>query len=128
MPRYLIEGSCDGSQFAEAIDANSQEDAEALAIERLCEAWGEEYGPNTTLDDLGDAASVTEYSPADYAREAAADMLAALKALLPHVAAEIEQRKESGNAEYYADLEAAEALAIDAIMKAEGKRLAPLPE
>ena len=79
MPRYLIEGSCDGALFAEAIDANSQEDAEAFAIERLCEAWGEEYGPDTTLDDLGDSATVREYSRSDYARDAADEMLSLIE-------------------------------------------------
>ncbi|WP_031293677.1 hypothetical protein [Sphingobium sp. HDIP04] len=82
MPRFLIEGSSDGSLFAETIDANSKEDAEAFAIERLCEAWGETYGPDTTLDDLGDAASVTEYSPDDYARDAAPGMLAILREIM----------------------------------------------
>jgi len=37
---------------------------------------GEEYGPDTTLDDLGDSAVVSEYSADDYARDAAAEMLA----------------------------------------------------
>lgn len=79
MPKYLIEGSCDGGLFGETIEANSQADAEAFAIERLCEAWGEEYGPDTTLDDLGDCAMVTEYTADDYARDAAPAMLALLR-------------------------------------------------
>jgi hypothetical protein len=41
MKRYLIEGSCDGNLFTETIDAENQEQAEALAVERLKEAWGE---------------------------------------------------------------------------------------
>ena len=76
MRKFLIEGCCDGSLFSETVEAQSLEDAEAFAIERLCEAWGEDYGPHTTLDDLGDAASVTEYAAEDYARDAAAEMLA----------------------------------------------------
>lgn len=82
MPKYLIEGSCDGSMFAESIVADTKEEAEAFAIERLCEAWGEEHEPDTTLDDLGDCANVTEYGPEDYAREAAGDMLESLQALV----------------------------------------------
>ena len=73
MPRYLIEGSCDGGLFAEAIDASSMEEAEALAVARLCEAWGEE---GEELSDLGDAANVREYEADDYARDAAGEMLA----------------------------------------------------
>lgn len=82
MPKYLIEGSCDGGLFGETIEANSQADAEAFAIERLCEAWGEEFGPDTTLDDLGDCAVVTEYSAADYARDAAPDLIEAARAIV----------------------------------------------
>lgn len=42
----------------------------------------------------------------------------ALNALIPHVADEVEQRKESGNAEYYADLEAALDQALAAVRAA----------
>lgn len=49
--------------------------------------------------------------------EAAPDLLAVLRELLPHISAEVEQRKESGNDEYYADLERLEGLAVDAISK-----------
>lgn len=76
MKKFLIEGACDGGLFAETVEAESLADAEAFAIERLCEAWGETYGPDTTLDDLGDHASVREYSADDYARDAAQDLLA----------------------------------------------------
>jgi hypothetical protein len=73
MPRYLIEGSCDGSLFAESIEAPNREEAEAAAVERLCEAWGES---GETLDDLGDCAMVSEYSADDYARDAGPELLA----------------------------------------------------
>ncbi len=77
MKRYLIEGSCDGNLFTETIDAENQEQAEALAVERLKEAWGE---PDAEcLDDLGDCATVREYGPDDYMRDAAPDLLAALE-------------------------------------------------
>lgn len=79
MPKFLIEGSCDGSIFAETVEAATQEEAEAFAIERLCEAWGEEYGPDTTLDDLGDSAMVSPYTADDYARDAGPGLLQALK-------------------------------------------------
>lgn len=82
MPKYLIEGSEDGGLFAETIEALTQEDAIDAAIDRLCEAWGYTREDDTTLDDLGDAASVTEYGPDDYARDAAPAMLAALRALV----------------------------------------------
>lgn len=52
---------------------------------------------------------------------AAPDMLAILQSLLPHISSEVEQRKESGNDEYFADLERLEGLACDAIAKATGK-------
>ena len=84
MPKYLIEGSCDGSLFAETIEANSQTEVEALAIERLCEAWGETYSPDTTLDDLGDCATLREYTADDYTRDAAPALLAALRDLMGH--------------------------------------------
>lgn len=47
-----------------------------------------------------------------------AAMRDALNALIPHVADEVEQRKESGNAEYYADLEAALDQALEAVRAA----------
>lgn len=72
MPRFLIEGSSDGSIFAETIEAATQDEAEALAIARLCEAWGEE---GETLDDLGDCAMVSPYSADDYARDAGPELL-----------------------------------------------------
>lgn len=75
MKKFLIEGACDGGLFSETIEANSLADAEAFAIERLCEAWGETYGPDTTLDDLGDHASVREFDAEDYMRDAADEML-----------------------------------------------------
>ncbi|MGA1853013.1 hypothetical protein VH570_19455 [Sphingobium sp. HT1-2] len=123
MKRFLIEGSCDGALFAETVDAMTKEDAEAFAIERLCEAWGETYGPDTTLDDLGDAATVTEYSAERYARDYAMEMLAVIRDALPHIADEVEQRKNGGNAEYFADLEKIESRMVDVMMKAEGKKL-----
>ena len=76
MRKYLIEGSCDGQLFAETIEASSDEQAEQMAVARLCKAWGEFHGPQTTLDDLGDSASVREYEAADYAADAAPDLLA----------------------------------------------------
>jgi hypothetical protein len=75
MPKYLIEGACDGDLFRETIVARSQEEAEALAIARLCEAWGDDPADVESLYDLGDAADVTEYSPDDYARDEAPAML-----------------------------------------------------
>ena len=57
------------------------------------------------------------------AANATTDMLAALKAALPHVSDEIEQRKTSGHAEHWADLEAVEKQMIDAIAKAEGREV-----
>jgi len=77
MPLYLIEGSKDGDMFAETIEADTMEEAEALAVERLKEAWGEDEAEE--LSDLGDAALVTEYGPDDYARDAAPELLVALK-------------------------------------------------
>lgn len=121
MPRYLIEGSSDGSLFAEAIDAVDEEEAEAIAIERLCEAWGHEYSAEVELYELGDSAMVTPYGPEDYAREAAADMLALLKDALPLIADEVETRKESGMPAYYADLEKIEERMVAVIAKAEGR-------
>lgn len=76
MRKFLIEGSCDGGLFSETIEAQTHGDAEAFAIERLCEAWGQDFTEDTTLWDLGDAASVSEYSPEDYARDAAPALLA----------------------------------------------------
>jgi hypothetical protein len=76
MKRYLIEGSCDGGLFAESVDALTLEDAEAFAVERLCEAWGVDFDEDTTLNDLGDAASVREYTRADCAKDAAETLLA----------------------------------------------------
>lgn len=81
MPKYLIEGCEDGGLFAETIEAATQEEAEAAAVERLCEAWGNTYGPDVSLDDLGDCAVVTEYSADDYLRDAAPAMLAMLSTL-----------------------------------------------
>lgn len=116
MPRYLIEGSSDGSLFSETVDANSKEDAEAFAIERLCEAWGETYGPDTTLDDLGDAASVTEYTPEDYARDAAPQLLSSLRKILAYE----DNRPSAGSygAEVYAEAERI-------VAAAEGTPMAP---
>lgn len=74
MPKYLIEGSEDGGLFAETIEADNDEDAEKQAIARLCEAWGHTQTDDTTLDDLGDSASVTEYSHDDYVRDEASIM------------------------------------------------------
>jgi len=85
MRKFLIEGSCDGAMFAETVEAQTMEDAEAFAIERLCEAWGETYGPDTELSDLGDAACVTEYTADDYARDAAPEMVATLEFILPYL-------------------------------------------
>lgn len=79
MRKFLIEGSSDGSLFSETVEAQTTEDAEAFAIERLCEAWGETYGPDTTLGDFGDAASVREYDADDYARDAAPELYKALQ-------------------------------------------------
>lgn len=86
MRKYLIEGSCDGSMFAETVEAQSLGDAEACAIERLCEAWGETYGPDTELGDLGDAACVTEYTPEDYIRDAAPELYEALQSAIEALA------------------------------------------
>jgi hypothetical protein len=80
MPRYMIEGAKDGELFAEAIDAPDMEAATEKAIWRLCEAWRENTVEIEELSDLGDAASVREFEPEDYAREAAQDMLEALRA------------------------------------------------
>jgi len=74
--KFLIEGSEDGGLFAETIEAESQEQAEDMAIDRLCEAWGHVRDAETGLWDLGDCARVTEYTAEDYARDAAPDMLA----------------------------------------------------
>ena len=74
MKRYLIEGCCDGGLFAETVDAESQEQAEELALERLKEAWREPDAES--LDDLGDCATVREYSPDEYARVAGGECLA----------------------------------------------------
>lgn len=52
--------------------------------------------------------------------EAAPDMLEALKALLPEVDAEIEQRQTSGSDEYWLGLKALSDTARAAIAKAEG--------
>ena len=53
---------------------------------------------------------------------AAPELIAAIHGLLPLVALEIEQRKTGGNPKDWAELESAEAAAIAAIHKAEGKR------
>lgn len=117
MPLFMIEGSKDGSLFSEAITASNMDDAERAAVIRLCEAWGEE---GDELSDLGDAASVYEFGPSDYARNAADEMLAVLKLALPHISSEVEQRKCSGNDEYFADLEEVERQMGAAIAMAEG--------
>ena len=117
MPLFLIEGSKDGGLFGETIIAANIEDAERAAVIRLCEAWGEE---GEELSDLGDAASVYEFGPSDYARNAADEMLTVLKLALPHIATEVEQRKHSGNDEYFADLEEVERQMGAAIAMAEG--------
>ena len=86
MTKFLIQGSCNGEFFSETVEAPDGETAEDLAIERLCEAWGHERERDgelpTTLDDLGDAASVSEYTAEDYARDAAPRLLAALQGLV----------------------------------------------
>lgn len=120
MAKFLIEGSCDGALFSEAIKAPSVHIAESMAIDRLCEAWGVERDDDTELEDLGDCASVREYDADDYARDAAGDMLAALRTILPFISQEVEGRKHGGNNEDWADLEAAEASVIGAIRKASG--------
>ena len=117
MPLFMIEGSKDGGLFSEAITASNMDDAERAAVIRLCEAWGEE---GDELSDLGDAASVYEFGPSDYARNAAEKMLAVLRLALPHIASEVEQRKHSGNDEYFADLEEVERQMGAAIAMAEG--------
>ena len=117
MPLFMIEGSKDGGLFSEAITASNMDDAERAAVIRLCEAWGEE---GDELSDLGDAASVYEFGPSDYARNAAEKMLAVLRLALPHIASEVEQRKHSGNDEYFADLKEVERQMGAAIAMAEG--------
>lgn len=117
MPLFMIEGSKDGGLFAEAIAADNLEQAEALAVYRLCEAWGE---TGEELSDLGDAANVYEFGPTEYARHAADEMLAVLKLALPHISSEVEQRKYSGNDEYFADLEDVERRMGVAIAFADG--------
>ncbi len=87
MPKYLIEGSCDGGLFAETIEAVDDDAAEDQAIDRLCEAWGHTRIRDNTKDfatdlsDLGDSASVRKYDADDYARDAASDMLALLQSV-----------------------------------------------
>lgn len=83
MPKYLIEGSCDGGLFAETIEADNREEAERFAVERLCEAWGEE---GEELSDLGDSASVREYDADDYARDAAPELLKASRGVIKWLA------------------------------------------
>lgn len=117
MPLFMIEGSKDGGLFSETITASNMDDAERAAVIRLCEVWGEE---GNELSDLGDAASVYEFGPSDYARNAADEMLAVLKLALPHISSEVEQRKDSGNDEYFADLEEVERQMGAAIAMAEG--------
>jgi hypothetical protein len=53
---------------------------------------------------------------------AAPEMLAALKALLPEVDAEVEQRQTSGNDEYWQGLKALSDTGHAAIAKAEGRQ------
>ena len=54
---------------------------------------------------------------------AAQEMLDTLKATLPHISSEVEQRKFGGNDEDYAALEAVEAQVIKAIAHGEGRDL-----
>lgn len=117
MAKYLIEGSCDGSLFSETIEANSADEAEALAIQRLCEAWGEDYGPDVELSDLGDCASVTEYTAEDYARDAAPAMLEALRELRGAADAYAEHGKQR----HYTALQTALGRAGNAIAAATGQ-------
>lgn len=118
--KYLVEGSADGSLFGETVEARTMEEAESLAIDLLCEAWGDTRTADTTLDDLGDSAMVTEYSADMYARDMASEMLALIRDALPHVAGEVEQRKESGIGEYFADLEMIEQRMVALIQQASG--------
>ncbi|WP_333838786.1 hypothetical protein [Novosphingobium sp.] len=57
-------------------DCGGSSYAESIAVSRLCEAWGKSC---TFLWELGDAASVTEYGPHDYARDEAPAMLEAIR-------------------------------------------------
>lgn len=118
MKRYLIEGCCDGGLFAETVDAESQEQAEALALERLKEVWREPDAES--LDDLGDCATVREYSPDEYARDAGPELLDILQQLMPGISLEVECRKHGGNDEDWHELERLEGLAYAAIAKATG--------
>ena len=78
--KFLLEGACDGDLLTETIEAATQDDAQALAIERLRQAWGQE---GDELSDFGDVAALRPYAPDDYARDAAMEMLAVCKHLLP---------------------------------------------
>jgi hypothetical protein len=78
MPKFLVEGSCDGDLFTETIVAIDEAEAEVLAAARLREAWGED---GEELDDLGDAASVRPYELEDYAHDEALEMLKLLRSM-----------------------------------------------
>lgn len=99
--------------------------ADAMALQLACEACA-------TVDQLVSTISkhckvsakekVEPFSPASSPIERAApDMLAALKALLPEVDSEIEQRQTSGNDEYWEDLKALSDAGHAAVAKAEGR-------
>lgn len=85
MRRFLIDGARDGMLFAESVDASSQAEAEAKALDRLCQAWGLERADYDTLDDMDVIATVRPYMPSDYARDAALEMFDALHRMLPHL-------------------------------------------
>ncbi len=74
--KYLVEGCCDGSLFGEVIAAPDDATAEVLAVDLLNTAWRENAA---TLDELGDVAMVTPFSPEMYARDAGPELLAVLE-------------------------------------------------
>lgn len=91
---------------------------------RLCGGWDEEPDLVRTEYVRADIATASEsvaWDKCEERRLQAAALLEALKALLPEVDSEIEQRQTSGNDEYWQGLKALSDAAHAAVRKAEGK-------
>lgn len=78
--KFLLEAAGDGELLIETIDAASQADAEVSAVDVLRKAWMED---GDELSDFGHFVGVRPYIADDYARDAAGELLAMCRDMLP---------------------------------------------